>query len=169
MKLDLIRAIDKWVGIPACFAVSVVHGILDRFWSARSGAPPRKAAPKRFLLLELSEMGSTVLAYPAMKYVKARYPGAELYFLIFAQNRFSVDMLDVIPQNRVLTISVDSPLAFLYTTLRTLWMMRRAKLDVVFDLELFSRFSSLLSGLSGAGLRAGYGDTTRRGSIEATS
>ena len=35
--------------------------------------------------------------------------------------------------------------------------MRRAQLDVVFDLELFSRFSSLLAGLSGATVRAGYG------------
>ena len=157
MNLDLMRAIDKWVGVPACFALSLAHALRDRFRNNRTKKPREGELPKRMLFLELSEMGSTILAYPAMKYLSGRYPGAELYFLIFEQNRFSVDILNVIPQNRVLTISIGSPLAFLYTTLRTLWMMRRAKLDVLFDLELFSRFSSLLSGLSGARLRVGYG------------
>lgn len=157
MNLNLIRAVDKWVGIPACLVVSGVHGILDRFRNRRPEKTHHEAAPKRFLFLELSEMGSTVLAYPAMKHVTARYAGAELYFLIFEQNRFSVDMLDIVPRERVLTISIGSPLAFSYTTLRALRMMRRAGLDVVFDLELFSRFSSLLAGLSGARMRVGYG------------
>ncbi|GAF95710.1 unnamed protein product, partial [marine sediment metagenome] len=101
------------------------------------------------LFIELSEMGSAILACPAMKYVLRRYPGAELYFLIFEQNRFSVDILDVVPAERVLTIDIRSPLDFLSSTLKALAVMRRAHLDTVFDLELFSRFSSLLSGLAG--------------------
>lgn len=35
--------------------------------------------------------------------------------------------------------------------------MRKAGIDTVFDLELFSRFSSLLSSLCGASIRVGYG------------
>jgi ADP-heptose:LPS heptosyltransferase len=35
------------------------------------------------LFIELAEMGSTVLAYPAMQALKARYPGAQLYFVLF--------------------------------------------------------------------------------------
>jgi hypothetical protein len=97
MNLDLIRAIDKWVGIPACFAVSMAHKVRNYF-KAQPGHEPRQGSrPKRLLFLELSEMGSAVLAYPAMKYVLRQYPGAELYFLIFEQNRFSVDMLNIIP------------------------------------------------------------------------
>jgi ADP-heptose:LPS heptosyltransferase len=122
----------------------------------RIEAPPA-ATPKKFLFIELSEMGSTVLAYPAMKYVLKRYPGAELYFLIFEENRFSVDMLGIIPKKHVFTISLRSPLHFLASTINILALMREAKLDVVFDLELFSRFSSLLSGLAGARTRVGYG------------
>ena len=157
MNLDLIRAIDKWVGIPACFAVSMAYKVCDFFKAQQRDEPRQGTASKKVLFLELSEMGSTILAYPAMKYVLKRYPGIELYFLIFEQNRFSVDMLDVIPKERVLTISIRSPLHFLASTVKVLVAMRTAHLDAVFDLELFSRFSSLLTGLSGARMRVGYG------------
>ena len=86
-----------------------------------------------------------------------QYPEAEVHFLIFEQNRFSVDILDVIPSNNILTIDMRSPVRFLFSTLKAVVAMRRIQLDAVFDLELFSRFSSLLSGFSGARNRVGYG------------
>lgn len=157
MNLDLIRAIDKWIGIPACFAVSLAYRVREYFQGRRGGARTREERFRKVLFLELSEMGSAILAYPAMKYVLRQYPGTELYFLIFEQNRFSVDMLDVVPKGRVLTISVRSPFHFVVSTVKAVIAMRTARLDAVFDLELFSRFSALLSGFSGARMRVGYG------------
>lgn len=78
MNLDLVRAIDKWVGIPACFFVSLAYGILDRLKYGRRREPPQGATSRKMLFIELSEMGSAILAYPAMTYVLRRYPGAEL-------------------------------------------------------------------------------------------
>lgn len=153
MNIDLIRAIDKWVGIPACFLVSLAHRI--KHWQRHE--PLQGTTFRKALFIELSEMGSTILAYPAMKYVLRQNPGIGLHFLIFEQNRFSADILDVIPKGHVLTIDIRSPLHFIASTLKAVAAMQRAQLDVVFDLELFSRFSSLLSGLSGAGTRVGYG------------
>jgi hypothetical protein len=92
MNLDLIRAIDKWVGIPACFFVSLVYRIVGWINNWRGHEAPPVTTAKKVLFMELSEMGSTILAYPAMKYVLKRYPGIELHFLIFEHNRFSVDM-----------------------------------------------------------------------------
>ena len=157
MNLDVVRAIDKWIGIPACFVVSIVYWIVGRVkhWRGVESAPAK--TPKKVLFIELSEMGSTILAYPAMRHVLKRHPEAELYFLIFEQNRFSVDMLDFIPRDRILTISVRSPLHFLVSTAKVLVAMWTTRFDAVFDLELFSRFSSLLSGLSGASTRVGFG------------
>ena len=157
MNLDLIRAIDKWVGIPACFFVSLVHRFFDRLKYWRRHKPARDKGAAKMLFIELSEMGSAILAYPAMKYLLRRHPGADLYFLIFEQNRFSVDILNVIPAERILTIDIRSPFHFLLSTVKAVVAMRRAQLDMVFDLELFSRFSSLLSGLAGARMRVGYG------------
>lgn len=173
MNLDFIRAVDKWVGIPACFLLSLVHKILPWFRSqfrsqfrselrsgSRSGSQPDRNLeknPKRILFIELSEMGSAILAYPAMKWVQSSYSQAELYFLVFEQNRHSVDVLGIIPADRVIIISMRSSLCFLWSTCRAIKAMRAAGIDTVFDLELFSRFSSLLSGLSGAQRRIGYG------------
>jgi ADP-heptose:LPS heptosyltransferase len=88
--------------------------------------------------------------------VLEKYPPARLYFLTFEQNRFSVDLLKIIPPERVFTISISNAYAFVSTTLRAVSAMRAAKIDVVFDLELFSRFSALLAGVIRAPARVGY-------------
>jgi len=152
MNVDLVRSIDRHVGIPACLILSFIY----RFFSLILKKTPKTSAPKRFLFLELSEMGSAILAYPAMRYTLEKYHPARLYFLIFEQNRFSVELLKIIPPDRVFTISTLNPIAFIRTTLRTIMAIRAAEIDVVFDLELFSRFSALLTGVSGAAVRVGY-------------
>jgi ADP-heptose:LPS heptosyltransferase len=164
MNLEFIRAVDKWAGIPACFVLTLAYRIFPWFRSllrreAESGSADRnfEEIPRRILFIELSEMGSVVLAYPAMKWVQRTYSEAELYFLVFEQNRSCVDVLRTIPPDHVFTISMQSPLHFFWSTCRAVKMIRAAGMDTVFDLELFSRFSALLSGLSGAQRRVGYG------------
>ena len=157
MNLNLIRGIDKWIGIPACFFVSMGHKVLSRL---RDDVRPRldqDKRPENILFIELSEMGSAILAYPAMRYALAQYPEAKLHFLIFEQNRFSLDVLDVVSPEHVITIDIRSPFRFISTTYKALKALRGAEIDTVFDLELFSRFSSLLSGVSGACRRVGFG------------
>jgi ADP-heptose:LPS heptosyltransferase len=167
MNVNLIRAVDKWVGIPACFCISSVYGALARC-KRRCPRPDRIQTPGNILFIELSEMGSTVIAYPAMRYVQARYPGAKLHFLTFQQNRFSVDILDVVPPDRIITIDVGSPDRFLFSTLGAVNAIRNARIDTVFDLELFSRFSALLTGVSGAQRRVGYGKYQEEGLYRGT-
>ncbi|MEW6184902.1 MAG: glycosyltransferase family 9 protein [Thermodesulfobacteriota bacterium] len=111
---------------------------------------------KKFLFIELSEMGSAILAYPAMKALIKEYPGAELFFLIFAKNRASVDLLNIIPLENVLVVRVDGPFAFLSDMLKVVFRMRRERMDCVFDLELFTRITALLTYLSGAPIRVGF-------------
>ena len=157
MNLNLIRAIDKWVGIPACFSLSLWHRILGGLGYGEPSGRGQAASPEKVLFIELSEMGSAILASPAIKYMMGKYPGVQGYFLIFEQNRFSVDVLDTMPSAHVITIDVRSSLRFIFTALQAVRRIRRAGIDTVFDLELFSRFSSLLSGVSGACRRVGYG------------
>ena len=85
MKLRTMRAIDFWVGVPLCFFCTG----LVRLFGSRKG-PER---PRRVLFVELSEMGSTVIANPAME--KARDElGAEIFFLIFERDVWSVLLVD---------------------------------------------------------------------------
>ncbi|MFH0789138.1 MAG: glycosyltransferase family 9 protein, partial [Pseudomonadota bacterium] len=118
----------------------------------------RKAphSPKKFLFMELSEMGSAILAYPTMKALKKHYPEAELFFLIFEKNRASVDILKAVPPENVLVISEKSLFSLLADILKVIFRMRREKIDCVFDLELFARVTALLTYLSGAPIRVGF-------------
>jgi ADP-heptose:LPS heptosyltransferase len=64
--------------------------------------------------------------------------------------------LDIIEPRNILTITDDSPAAFISDTFRVLFQMRKAKIDITFDLELFSRFTAILTYLSGASKRIGF-------------
>ena len=152
MKVDLVRKIDYWIGVPVCRVLTGLH------YLSRLISPPKNfsRAPQKFLFLELSEMGSAILAYPAMKVVKRSYPQAELFFLIFEKNRASVDILGLIPEEKILTISEKSFLAFIADVVKVILRMRREKIEVVFDLELFTRVTAILTFFSGAPLRVGF-------------
>src|SRR5579859_3363093 len=148
MNVDRMRMIDHRVGVPLCFLATFLVRLFGR--SAPAGTPPRNV-----LFIELSEMGSTILADPAMKKAKALW-NAELFFVIFADNRGSLDFLKTIPDGNIFTLRVDSLWHLGLDTLKFLLWCRRRKIDTAIDLELFSRFTALLTGLSGARLRAGY-------------
>ena len=152
-----MRRIDYWVGIPITFFLSIFHTV-GKLFGRKHIKQPRK-----FLFIEISEMGSTILAYSSISYIKKKYPGAQLYFLIFKKNRESIDMLKIVPSENVITIRDKSFYAFAVDTLKAVWRMRREKLDVSFDLELFSRFSTIMNYLSGAKTRVGFHNFTAEG------
>jgi len=147
MKLQTMRALDYWIGIPLCF--------LCTQWLRLLAKPKGPNKPRRVLFIELSEMGSTVIANPAMQ--KARNAlDAEIFFLIFTRNVDSLRLLDTVPEANIVTIRETSLAALAIDSLRFLRWARKTKIDTVVDLELFSRYSALLTGLSGAKRRVGF-------------
>jgi ADP-heptose:LPS heptosyltransferase len=149
MNVDTMRRIDRWAGVPLCALATLLVRLRDGFRS-------RVARPvRRVLFVELSEMGTTILAEPAMR--KARRDlGAELFFVIFARNVGSLRLLETFPPENIFTISDKSLFALVSDTLRFLRWCREKDIDTVVDLELFSRFTALLSGFSGAERRVGF-------------
>ncbi len=151
MNLSLVRAIDRRVGVPATALLSAALRLFPPPGPPAAGKPVRNA-----LFIELSELGSPILAYPAMRWLLERNPECRLHFLVFEHNRHSVDRLGLFPPERVFTLSTRGGWAFLRSTIAAIRAIRGSRMDVVFDLELFSRFSALLAGLSGAPARVGY-------------
>jgi len=100
-------------------------------------------------------MGSTIIANPAMQKAKDEL-GAEIFFLIFERNVDSLRLLDTVPEANIVTIRETSLPVLALDSLRFLIWARKAKIDTVVDLELFSRYSALLTGLSGAMRRVGF-------------
>ena len=91
---------------------------------------------------------------PAMRNAQAR--GAELFFLIFKSNRASLTLLNTVKPENIFTIDSSSLGGLIKDTLRFLLVARAHRIDTVIDLELFSRFTALLTGLCGARHRVGY-------------
>ena len=151
ISVNTMRAIDHWVGVPLCAIASPLVALMDATKNIFGRGPE---APKKLLFIELSEMGSAILVDPAMRNAQAR--GAELFFLIFKSNRASLTLLNTVKPQNIFTIDSSSLGGLIKDTLRFLIVARRHRIDTVIDLELFSRFTALLTGLCGARRRVGY-------------
>jgi ADP-heptose:LPS heptosyltransferase len=148
MNVDTMRFVDYYAGVPLCFIAS--------FWVFLTRLNPfrKKNKPQRMLFIELSEMGSTILADAALR--KARMNGAEVYFAIFKRNAISLSLLGTVPRENIFLMRETNFGIFIWDTLRFLVWTRKHKIDTVVDLELFSRFTSLLTAFSGARRRVGF-------------
>jgi len=149
MKVDTMRRIDRRAGVPLCAMATILVRLRDRL----RRRPARSV--RRILFVELSEMGTTVLAEPAMRKARERL-SAELFFVIFARNVGSLKLLGTFPPGNVFTISDASIFHLARDTLAFLRWARQRGIDTAVDLELFSRFTALLTGLCGADRRIGF-------------
>src|SRR5512140_3501909 len=136
MNIELMRKVDYFAGIPLCLLATLWLRLAELLAGAR---PP---APGKVLFIELSEMGSAILADPAMRKIRDA-ANAELHFLIFRSNAASLRLLGTVPEGNVFTIRDDSFLRLTLDSLRYLLWARRRGIDTVIDLELFSRYSAL--------------------------
>ena len=147
-----MRAIDYWAGIPLVFLLTIVSRIQRLFRPAASPV----GRPQNILFIQLAEMGTMVVAYPALRKARELYPDATLHFLCFTQIRPSVEILEIVPSENIITIDAQSGLSLARDTLRFLWRARVRRIDAVINMESFVRYSSLLSYLSGASRRVGF-------------
>lgn len=148
MNVDFQRSVDRIVGVPLCRLLSLWPSARDR----AEDAP----APRRILVILLSEMGSLVLARPMFERLRARYPEASLHALVFEQNKEVLALLEAVPDAEVLTLRNSSLGTLMRDALAAVAALRRKGIDTVLDCELFSRVSAILSLLSGARRRVGF-------------
>lgn len=159
MNLALQRWIDRWPGMALCAAVSLV----DRVGRALGLTRTLTGPPRGIVIILLSEMGSLVLAHEMFTRLAQKYPGSPVHVLLFRKNREILDLMGVVDPANVHTISDKSGLALVTTLISSVVALRRAKVDIALDCELFSRISSLLSWASGACVRVGFHRHTQEG------
>ena len=146
-----MRKVDYFAGIPLCFFATFWVWFTHLF-SAKNQKTVQK--PSKVLFVELSEMGSAILVDPAMR--KMQKTGAELFFVIFKSNAASLRLLGTVAEANVFAIRENNVFNLAIDSLRFLFWARKNKIDTTIDLELFSRYSALLTGLSGAVHRVGF-------------
>ena len=149
MNVDTMRNIDHYAGVPLALAGTVIRKTVDFF------IPPKRVKPKNVLLIELSEMGSAIIVDPAMRKLKENIEG-ELFFVIFSKNKVSLQLLGTVKEENIFTIDENGIIEIAKTSLSFLKWCREREIDSVIDLELFSRFTALLTAASGASNRVGF-------------
>lgn len=138
MNISFQRKIDYWVGVPLCLFLSGLNRC--RLFTKKKPAETRK-----IVFIKLSELGAIIQSYPFLVRIKERFPKSELFFVTFRKNKDVFDYLcGIIPEKNVLTIRDDTFFHLIGDTLRALKILRREKIDLVFDLEFFARFSAIL-------------------------
>ena len=150
MKVSTQRKIDSWVGTGLTVVLSVVRKLTGYLRQPASG-PVRNV-----LFVKLAEQGSTVLACGAILRTAKMVGKENVYFLAFEENRFIVDVLDVIPDPNIITINTRSMTSLIASALAAVLRMRRLRLDAAVDMEFFARASAVFTYLSGASRRVGF-------------
>jgi ADP-heptose:LPS heptosyltransferase len=169
VNIRVLRWLDRWVGLPLCAALTLWRKLSDRLARAtqRDEADPRGA--ERILFVKLAEQGSTVLAHAALADAVARVGRENVSILVLEDNRFILDVLDVLPAGNVITVPARGGWALLRGLVRAIGTLRRARMSVAIDLEFFTRASAILCFLSGAprrvGLHAYFGESRYRGDL----
>ncbi len=153
MNIKLMRHADYWLGIPFCFLLSCYNAILKII----PFRPKPKDAAGKILFIKLSELGAIILAYPLLKRIKENYPSAKLFFLTFSSNKDVFSLLEeIIPGNNILILRDNNPGLIFFDTFKIINRLRKEKIDIVFDLEFFARFTAILTYLIKAPKRAGF-------------
>lgn len=150
MKVATMRRVDRLLGIPAAYVLTFLRSFC-------SEAPVDTVRPcQRIVFIKLAEQGSTVLAAAAIRGATDLVGRTNVYFLVFEENRFILETMELIPAENIIAIRNDtlaSTITGALVAIRELW---RRKIDTAIDLEFFARSSAVLTFLSRAQRRVGF-------------
>src|SRR5213079_2914525 len=163
VAMSTLQHTDRWIGIPLCAILTFFRKIFE------ATGPPGPRRVQRVLFIKFAEQGSTVLAYPAIRRATAMVGRENVYFVVFEDNRFILDVMEIIPEQNVITISTKSPYTLAIGAFRAVLRARTIDIDAVIDMEFLTRFSAMLTFLTGAKSRVGFhtffGDGPYRGDL----
>jgi lipopolysaccharide heptosyltransferase II len=143
-----MKAVDQHVGRLLCSLASPLLG-------ARPGTMPAPGAVRSIALVKFWGMGSIMLMTPAIAALKAKYPDATLTFVTQEANRSVIGLLPDVDDMLALDVG-HGPARFLASLARLVAQVRARRFDLWIDFEFLTRFSALLTGISGAKTRAGF-------------
>ena len=163
LRVSVLQKADRIVFAAVCFLLTRLRKLLPE--------PPgdQRPKPRRIVIVKLAEQGSTVLAARGIRRATEIVGRDNVYFAAFEENRFIVDVLELIPKRNVLTVPTTSVGAMILGTIRILARMRLLRIDAAIDLEFLARFSAAITYLSGAKVRIGmhcyFGEGPYRGDL----
>jgi ADP-heptose:LPS heptosyltransferase len=79
-----------------------------------------------------------------------------VYFVVFEENRFILDTMEMIPPENVIAIRTEGIGSVTADVFRAIYKMRKLHIETTIDMEFFARSSAILGFLSGASNRIGF-------------
>ncbi|HDP34545.1 MAG TPA: glycosyltransferase family 9 protein [Candidatus Hydrogenedentes bacterium] len=151
MNSRLERFIDRRLGVVICFFLTIVEKICRILRPDAATLPP----VKRVIFIKPVEQGAIILAYGAVMRAVEQVGRENVFFFVFQKNREIVEILNVVPEENVITARDSSFPAFCVDMIAAIIRMRRLRIDTAVDLEIFARISIIIAWLSGARRRVG--------------
>jgi len=146
MDVALMRRLDRVLGDAACSVLATAHRLRKPFASTRP--------IKKIVVMKFFGMGSIIVASRSLAALRDRYPDAELHFVTFKSNKAILDILGMTDHNHY--VDPSTPQDFVKTTLAAAHDLRKARCDLVLDLEFFAKFPLVLGSLAGIPQKAGF-------------
>jgi len=163
VRVEILQKADRLVFPLVCLFLT----LLRKF--SHEPDSSRVPDPESLIFVKLAEQGSTVLAAGAIRRAADRLGRSNVCFICFEENRFILDLMDLLPAKNIYTVPTTSLLAMVLGTMRAVRAVRRRKIDAAVDLEFFARFSAAITWLTGARWRAGlhayFGEGPYRGDL----
>ncbi len=150
MQLANKRAIDFWIGRPVLSLLQLAAWMLGVLLRRSHAVSP----VRRVVFAKFQGLGSLVMCKPALASVRQAHPEAELIF--WGTPALCVLAREMPEFDRVLILDDRSLLAASRSAITALWSLWRSRVDWAFDLEVYSRLSSVLITATCARNRAGF-------------
>ena len=150
MRLESKRALDFWIGRPLLATLQVAARVLDVVLRRNHAIEPVRTV----LFAKFQGLGSLVICKPAIGALRRAFPDARFVFwgtpgmAALARQMPEFDEILVLEDRNLVAVALSAIGALIRT-----WRLR---VDWAFDLEVYSRLSSVLVTLTCARNRAGF-------------
>ena len=152
-KIDILKFVDHSVGIHICNALSLLERISHPLRSLKLQV--RFATnPKSIVVIKFFGLGSILMSSNFVRSIKDKYPTTKIIFLTFRENEKFLKLLGLVDEIR--TVDTRNPWRLLYSIFSNLFYFSFSKPDAAIDLEFFSKFSTMMTYLTGARWRVGF-------------
>lgn len=152
MKTKQKLRLDRIVGTPLAWGTNVAARVLGKLLQRDHSTDPD--AVRRIVVQKLLGLGSIIQATPLLAALRQSFPQAEIVLLTAARNRALVERLPLIDRGLYVDDANLGTLAL--STAGVIRSLVRERVDLYFDLELYSAAASVLSAFSCARNRYGF-------------
>ncbi|MDR2772123.1 MAG: glycosyltransferase family 9 protein [Elusimicrobiota bacterium] len=153
MKIQTKMAIDRLAGLIICILFIPIALTLGKILRRNHSITP--ANVKNIVVAKYFGLGSISQSLPMLKALKTAYPNANLIYL---SRKANAPLLELAPfVDKTLYLSDKTLTGTLLSSLEILWTLwKLPRIDLFFDLEIFSSYGALISLFSLARNRLGF-------------